>query len=437
MPRNGAGVYSLPAGNPVEPNTLIEAVWANTTLEDIGDELTNSLTRNGAGGMTGPLRLVNGSAAAPALAFTSETTLGIYRVSSGVLGIAVGGTLRASFAATGLTLAGDLDVGGAVDIVGAADIGGTLAVTDDFSIATNKFTVDAATGNTVIAGTLTVTGGISPGGDLNVPGNFSVATNKFTVAAATGNTAIAGTLAVVGDVAVNTNKFTITASNGNTFVGGALGAVGNFSINTNKFTVVASSGDTTVAGTLIVAGASAFSGNLLAGSVSINSTLAVSGDVAVNTNKFTVAAATGNTVIAGTLAVTGISTLHATNVQGNLAFDIAGGTTYSDAGYRDIELETQDAAYGFVLADRGRGKRHTSGSAHTWTIPANASVAFPIGTIISGVNTGAGVVSIAITTDTLLNSAGATGTRAVAQYGVFSLWKVNTTTWVITGSNIT
>lgn len=90
----------------------------------------------------------------------------------------------------------------------------TLEVDSDFSVATNKFNVTAASGNTAVAGT------------LNSVGNFSVATNKLTVAAASGNTVVAGTLGVTSDVAVNTNKFNVTASSGNTTVAGTLGITG-------------------------------------------------------------------------------------------------------------------------------------------------------------------------------------------------------------------
>lgn len=57
MPRNTQGLYSLPAGNPVAPNTLIEVEWANPTMEDIADALTKSLPRDGTAPMTGPLIL--------------------------------------------------------------------------------------------------------------------------------------------------------------------------------------------------------------------------------------------------------------------------------------------------------------------------------------------------------------------------------------------
>lgn len=51
MSRNGSGVYSLPAGNPVVTLTQISSTWANTTLTDIATELTNSIDK---GGRTAP-----------------------------------------------------------------------------------------------------------------------------------------------------------------------------------------------------------------------------------------------------------------------------------------------------------------------------------------------------------------------------------------------
>lgn len=75
------------------------------------------------------------------------------------------------------------------------------------------------------AGWTGTTGSLSS--TLHVGGNFDVATNKFTVAAASGDTLAAGTLDVTGNFAVNTNKFTVTASNGNTAVAGTLGVTGN------------------------------------------------------------------------------------------------------------------------------------------------------------------------------------------------------------------
>lgn len=56
----------------------------------------------------------------------------------------------------------------------------------------------AVAGAVSFASTLAVAGAVSLSSTLNAAGNFSVATNKFTVAAASGNTVVAGTLAVAG-----------------------------------------------------------------------------------------------------------------------------------------------------------------------------------------------------------------------------------------------
>ena len=47
MPRNGAGTYILPAGNPVVSGTTITTAWANPTMSDVATALTQSLARDG------------------------------------------------------------------------------------------------------------------------------------------------------------------------------------------------------------------------------------------------------------------------------------------------------------------------------------------------------------------------------------------------------
>jgi hypothetical protein len=44
MPRDGSGNYALPAGNPVVTATTISSSWANTTLSDIAQALTDSVS---------------------------------------------------------------------------------------------------------------------------------------------------------------------------------------------------------------------------------------------------------------------------------------------------------------------------------------------------------------------------------------------------------
>jgi hypothetical protein len=55
MSRNGSGVYSLPAGNPVVTQTSISSTWANSTLSDIATALTGSVASDGQTPMTGQL----------------------------------------------------------------------------------------------------------------------------------------------------------------------------------------------------------------------------------------------------------------------------------------------------------------------------------------------------------------------------------------------
>ena len=47
MPRNGAGVYSLPALNPVAGGTIIASAWANNTMNDLAAAMTQSIAANG------------------------------------------------------------------------------------------------------------------------------------------------------------------------------------------------------------------------------------------------------------------------------------------------------------------------------------------------------------------------------------------------------
>jgi hypothetical protein len=103
MPRNSSGVYSLPSPeNPVVAGTTILDTWANPTMNDIANELTDSLSRDGKGGMNAPIILVNGTAAAPSLVFASDPLSGLYRETGG-FGIAALGATIATFLSTAFT----------------------------------------------------------------------------------------------------------------------------------------------------------------------------------------------------------------------------------------------------------------------------------------------------------------------------------------------
>lgn len=103
--RNGSGTYSLPntgsVPNPVVTGTTITSAWANGTLSDLATEMSDSLSRSGKGAMTAPLQLANGTAAAPALTFASDTDTGIYRVGANALGVSIAGQNVCTFNADG------------------------------------------------------------------------------------------------------------------------------------------------------------------------------------------------------------------------------------------------------------------------------------------------------------------------------------------------
>jgi len=55
MSRNGSGVYTLPAGNPVVTGTTISSTTMNNTLNDIASALTGSLSADGQTPLSGNL----------------------------------------------------------------------------------------------------------------------------------------------------------------------------------------------------------------------------------------------------------------------------------------------------------------------------------------------------------------------------------------------
>ena len=110
-----------------------------------------------------------------------------------------------------------------------------------------------------------------------------------------------------------------------------------------------------------------------------------------------------------------------------------------DAADKEIQQNAQNGNYTLVLGDSGGHIYKSSGGAgETITIPANASVAYDIGTAITIINNGGGTLSIAITSDTLIQAgSGSTGTRTLADHGVATIIKVAATTWFISGAGVT
>jgi hypothetical protein len=114
----------------------------------------------------------------------------------------------------------------------------------------------------------------------------------------------------------------------------------------------------------------------------------------------------------------------------------ATGTIATDTiGYRGLPQNSQTGAYTLALADQGKMINTTTGGV---VIPANASVAFPIGAAISIFNNSGSNQTISITSDTIrLAGTATTGSRTLAQYGLATCVKVAATTWAISGAGVT
>ena len=119
-----------------------------------------------------------------------------------------------------------------------------------------------------------------------------------------------------------------------------------------------------------------------------------------------------------------------------MAVGITGGTASASAA---LAFNAQTGTtYTFVLADAdNKLVTASNASAQTYSIPTNASVAFPIGSQINIIQIGAGQVTInAVTSGTttvLSNGATAASPKLRVQYSSATLVKVGTDTWYVIG----
>lgn len=104
----------------------------------------------------------------------------------------------------------------------------------------------------------------------------------------------------------------------------------------------------------------------------------------------------------------------------NLALNAQTGTTYT-----------------FVLADNGKLVTASNASAQTYSIPTNATTAFPVGTQINLIQIGAGQVTVSAatpgTTTVLSNATTAAAPKCRNQYAALTAIKVATDTWYVIG----
>jgi len=128
MSRNGSGTFNLVAGNPVVTGTTISSTWANSTLSDIANGLTQSVAADGQTPITGALQMGSNKITALADGTVSTDAINLGQLTTAVAGFGTIATQNANNVAI---------TGGAID-------GTTIGTT---TRASGKFTTLAANGN--------------------------------------------------------------------------------------------------------------------------------------------------------------------------------------------------------------------------------------------------------------------------------------------------
>jgi hypothetical protein len=89
--------------------------------------------------------------------------------------------------------------------------------------------------------------------------------------------------------------------------------------------------------------------------------------------------------------------------------------------------------YTLALADANKTLKTTSSSATTITVPANGTIAFPIGTEIYILQYGSGQVTVSAASGAVVRS-DSSRVKIKTQYSSVSLLKIDTNEWVLTGN---
>jgi hypothetical protein len=115
-------------------------------------------------------------------------------------------------------------------------------------------------------------------------------------------------------------------------------------------------------------------------------------------------------------------------------------STLDLSGYAPLAVITNSqtgTTYTLVLSDNGDYVEMNNASANTVTVPLNSSVAFPVGSQVTIIQTGAGTTTIAPASGVTINyfSPTSAATRTLrAQWTAATLIKRATDTWVLIGN---
>jgi hypothetical protein len=374
-------------------------------------------------GGTGEFQLSTANATQPLKISTNSASKNWFFYANGDMtapGNISAGNMSATLFTGALTgLASSATVAASANAVAGANVSGQVG---NALVAGTVYT--NAQPNITSVGTLT---SISVSGNANVgnlgtgrviaTGNISGTQLISNIATGTAPLVVTSTTRVANlsvDYANVADFITVAAGTGNNFLVFANAATGNVS-------EVTSTGITANLSTNAIT-ATTFVGALANGNSNVNIATA-NGNVTIT--------AVGNT----TMTVTGTGA----NITGNLNVtgNITGNTNGFAIGYLNIpQIAAANAT--LALTDAGKHYYSTSAGNFTLTIPTNATVAFASGTAISIVVQSAGNVLVNAASGVTLYMAGnsTAANRVVSNYGMATIMKVATDTWMINGTGV-
>ena len=142
---------------------------------------------------------------------------------------------------------------------------------------------------------------------------------------------------------------------------------------------------------------------------------------------------TASNTITGAVTLTGTQTLTNKTLTSPTINSPTIATPAISGGTMVYALNSQAASYTLVLTDASKVLPVSNASANTVTVPPNSSVAFPIGSVVTLIQTGAGQTTITAGAGVTIQSE-SSKLKLRGQYAAATLLKTDTDTWVAFGN---
>ena len=352
--------------------------------------------------------------------------------------------------------------------------------TDNTQIATTEFVINQIENDAVSKALANAKGDIFTATADNTPAVLSVGTNGYFLRANSGATngidwgVPASAIDDITDVTITSAASgQFLKYNGSAWVNDAIDlgtdTTGNYMVNVASGTGI-SVAHTESEGSTATVSLNATIDNLSDVTITsavANQLLSYNGSAWVNTSNPTVA---GNVTISGNLTVSGTTTTvnsetltindnlivlnnnEAGTPSENAGVEVERGTstnvqlrwnesgdyweftndgTYYQRIFTDTVTNAQTSAYTLALADNGKMVEMNVASGNALTVPSNANVAFPVGTTLTILQTGAGQTTLTPQSGVTINAT--PGLKLRAQWASATIIKRATDTWVALG----